>query len=311
MKNIPQHLRVASEPKPPVAAASPSPTTVRVLGESDDNELLVVHLDEEDTLNGVEAVMLKVVICSELDASGLFPGLAPSTMLLLNHPERQVIHDATLVKAGSTVHLCPNKGRDAASLRRLSEDTAPAGTIVYYSEDIFLEVPHGEKKPLQWMCNALGLEHARYRLVTLSNGTQWLEEDPMPRVRDYGVDPVTVHTSSSSNLVIPANTRWAQPTSTARKPPNPTPAQQAANANAKRLRQAGGQATIHLPGGATEPYLVTTAGVPAEMALSDLCLMRGLNPQHWKLMEHNLPLLALNVDAGYAYDLKLRTPDSK
>lgn len=344
MKNIPALYRPATQPpeKPAAAAAAVVPLAkVRVLGESDENELCVITLDPSDWEHGVDAQLLMAMICSELDACGLFPDLAPSTMLLLSHPDRHVIADSTLVRGGTTVHLCPNKGRDAASLRNMStfqqqQLQQAQGTIVYFKEDLCLHVPDDVDNIIPWMCDALGLDARRYCLVTLADGTQWLDELPAPAAaaaprravkRDNGnysdtikelmddhnddefeTVPVQVHTSSSSNLVIPRNSRWAPPLP--QRKPNPTPAQQVAEALRRKraLSATCTHATIVLPGGATEDYEVPAEGVPAVRVLEDVCMMRSLNPSHWTLMEHNLPMFAVHVDAGYSYDLKVKNP---
>jgi hypothetical protein len=140
------------------------PDLIRVLGEGDDTELCFIRLEPE-AREGIDAETLKVLICSQLDANGLFPDLAPSAMMLRDHPGRNALCNAnSLVKGGSTVHLCGNKGRDPSPGR--------VGTIVHYSDDLFFEVPPGESAE-PWLCEMLGVEQGSHALSKRNNGDLW------------------------------------------------------------------------------------------------------------------------------------------
>jgi hypothetical protein len=143
------------------------PDVIRVLGEGEDNILCEIAVDEGG--RGMDLATLKVMICSRLDSEGLFPELAPSSIELHSHPQHKpILNEYHVMRGGCSVHMHSNKGRADASA------TDAGGLKVYFSEDLFLQVPY-EHGIESWLAKTLDLGRGTHQLVLRENGQFWYE----------------------------------------------------------------------------------------------------------------------------------------
>lgn len=144
---------------------------IHVLGEGDTTTVCFIPLDPPK-YDPMDADTLRVMVCSSMDI------LAPSTMALLSHPDRNLLAgNNCMIHGGSSVHLVSRKGR---------EKQEP--TIVFYGE-MHLEIP-AEQDAATYASDLLGLPLGTHHIVERADGQRWLVPDDgvlppsMPGQRD-------------------------------------------------------------------------------------------------------------------------------
>lgn len=96
------------EPYPPLGGRQNDIIIITVMGEGNTTHLCDLVLEGDDRHADCNTII--AMICSQLDAMDILPGLSPSSVMLRTHRTNRIIVDTLDIIRSRIVHLCSAKG---------------------------------------------------------------------------------------------------------------------------------------------------------------------------------------------------------